>query len=39
VKARYVRYLHGHVGAANLAISDIRVFGSAGGKPPACRPA
>ena len=35
VKARYVRYVHGHVGAANLAISDIRVFGSAGGKPPA----
>ena len=34
-KARYVRYVHGHVGAANLAISDIRVFGSAGGKPPA----
>jgi xylan 1,4-beta-xylosidase len=35
VKARYVRYVHGHVGAANLAISDIRVFGSAGGKAPA----
>lgn len=35
VQARYVRYVHGHVGAANLAISDIRVFGSAGGKPPA----
>lgn len=35
VKARYVRYVHGHVGAANLAIADIRVFGNAGGKPPA----
>lgn len=35
VKARYVRYVHGHVGAANLAISDIRVFGSAGGNAPA----
>ncbi len=35
VKARYVRYVHGHVGAANLAISDIRIFGSAGGKLPA----
>jgi len=35
VKARYVRYVHGHVGAANLAISDIRVFGTAGGKAPA----
>lgn len=35
VQARYVRYVHGHVGAANLAISDIRVFGTAGGKAPA----
>lgn len=35
VRARYVRYVHGHVGAANLAISDLRVFGSAGGKAPA----
>jgi xylan 1,4-beta-xylosidase len=35
VKARYVRYVHGHVGAANLAIADIRVFGNADGKPPA----
>lgn len=34
-RARYVRYEHGYVGAANLAISDIRVFGSRGGKPPA----
>jgi xylan 1,4-beta-xylosidase len=29
--ARYVRYEHIHVGAANLAISDIRVFGTGGG--------
>jgi xylan 1,4-beta-xylosidase len=35
VQARFVRYVHGHVGAANLAISDLRVFGSAGGKAPA----
>jgi len=35
VKARYVRYVHGHVGAAYLAISDVRVFGSAGEAPPA----
>ncbi len=35
VEARYVRYVHGHVGAANLAISDLRVFGSAHGADPA----
>ncbi|HUQ10232.1 MAG TPA: family 43 glycosylhydrolase [Steroidobacteraceae bacterium] len=35
VRARYVRYVHGHVGAANLAISDLRVFGDAGGTAPA----
>jgi hypothetical protein len=34
VRARYVRYVHGHVGAAHLAISDLRVFGDAGGSPP-----
>ena len=34
VRARYVRYVHGHVGAAHLAISDIRVFGDAGGSAP-----
>jgi xylan 1,4-beta-xylosidase len=38
VRARYVRYVHGHVGAANLAISDLRVFGSAGERAPT-RPA
>jgi hypothetical protein len=38
VRARYVRYVHGHVGAAHLAISDLRVFGEAGGHAPA-RPA
>lgn len=35
IRARFVRYVHGHVGAANLAISDIRVFGDAGGRSPA----
>ena len=34
VQTRFVRYVHGHVGAANLAISDLRVFGHASGKPP-----
>ena len=34
VRARFIRYVHGHVGAANLAISDIRVFGNAGGPAP-----
>ena len=32
-----MRYVHGHVGAANLAISDIRVFGNADG-PAAAQP-
>ena len=35
VRARYVRYEHGHIGAANLAISDIRVFGNGSGPVPA----
>lgn len=34
VRTRHVRYVHDHVGAPNLAISDLRVFGSAGGAPP-----
>jgi hypothetical protein len=34
-QARYVFYDHGHVGAANLAISDIRVFGNGAGPRPA----
>jgi hypothetical protein len=34
VRARYVRYVHGHVGAAHLAISDLRVFGHADGSTP-----
>jgi xylan 1,4-beta-xylosidase len=34
-RARYIRYEHGHVGAANLAISDIRVFGNGDGPPSA----
>jgi hypothetical protein len=35
VRARFVRYEHLHVGAANLAISDIRVFGNGAGPRPA----
>jgi hypothetical protein len=35
VRTRFIRYVHGHVGAANLAISDIRVFGNADGPAPA----
>ena len=35
VRARFVRYEHIHVGAANLAISDIRVFGNGSGPVPA----
>jgi xylan 1,4-beta-xylosidase len=35
LQTRYVRYIHGHVGAAHLAISDFRVFGDAGGSPPS----
>lgn len=35
VRTRFIRYIHGHVGAANLAISDIRVFGNADGRAPA----
>ena len=33
--ARFVRYVHGHIGGAHLAIADLRVFGSAGGVAPA----
>ena len=29
MRARFIRYVHHHVGAANLAISDMRVFGNA----------
>ena len=35
VRARFIRYVHGHVGAANLAVSEIRVFGNAPGAAPA----
>jgi hypothetical protein len=34
-RARFVRYEHVHVGAAHLAISDIRVFGNGNGPRPA----
>ena len=35
VRTRYVRFVHGHIGGANLAISDLRVFGNADGRAPA----
>ncbi|MEQ7872998.1 discoidin domain-containing protein [Sphingomonas sp. ASV193] len=38
VQARFVRYVHGHIGGAHLAIAELRIFGSAGGAAPA-RPA
>ncbi|QDX27272.1 family 43 glycosylhydrolase [Sphingomonas suaedae] len=34
-KVRYVRYVHGHIGGAHLAINDLRVFGNADGTAPA----
>ena len=34
-RARFVRYEHIHVGAANLAVSDFRVFGNGPGPHPA----
>lgn len=34
VEARYVRYEHLYVGAAHLAISDLRVFGNGSAGPP-----
>jgi hypothetical protein len=35
VRTRFIRYVHVHVGAAHLAISDLRVFGNADGAAPA----
>jgi xylan 1,4-beta-xylosidase len=35
VRTRWIRYVHGHVGAAHLAIADLRVFGNAAGAAPA----
>jgi hypothetical protein len=35
IEARYLKYEHVHVGSPHLAISDVRVFGSAGGAPPS----
>ncbi len=32
---RFVKYEHDHVGAANLAVADLRVFGNAPGAPPS----
>ena len=34
VGARYIKYEHGYVASANLAISDIRIFGNGKGLPP-----
>ena len=33
-RARYIKYEHVYVASPNLAVSDIRVFGHAGGQPP-----
>ncbi len=35
VRTRHIKYEHVYVASPNLAISDIRVFGYSGGKPPA----
>ena len=35
MNARFLRYEHIHVGAANLAVSDLRVFGNGAGSRPA----
>jgi len=35
VRTRFVRFVHGHIGGANLAISDLRVFGNADGREPS----
>jgi hypothetical protein len=34
-RLRFIRYVHKHVGAKHLAISDLRVFGNADGAPPS----
>ena len=34
VRTRFIRYVHGHVGGAHLAISDLRVFGNSDGRVP-----
>lgn len=34
VRTRFIRYVHGHIGGAHLAISDLRVFGNADGRAP-----
>jgi len=35
VTTRFIRYVHGRVGAKNLAIADLRVFGNGNGSAPA----
>jgi hypothetical protein len=34
-RTRFIRYVHGHIGGANLAISDLRIFGKADGRAPS----
>lgn len=34
VRARFIRYVHGHIGGPNLAISEVRVFGKSDGTAP-----
>lgn len=34
-RARYVRFVHEHIGGPNLAIAELRVFGNADGAPPS----
>lgn len=34
IRARFIQYEHVYVASPNLAISDLRVFGNAGGEPP-----
>ena len=35
VRTRFIRFVHGHIGGAHLAISDLRVFGNADGRAPS----
>jgi hypothetical protein len=34
VRARFIRFEHEHIGAPNLALSELRIFGRAPGTPP-----
>ncbi len=35
VRTRYIRYVHGYTAGPNLAIGDIRIFGTGDGSPPS----